>query len=72
MNKKGTGRAGASKRTYILPDALISRLERAAISERRPFGRQLEIFLERALDQYERELKAEPKPGQYEAALLAA
>lgn len=71
MNKKGTGREGATKRTYILPSGLIERLERAATSERRPIGRQLEIFLERALDQYDRE-KSETKPGNWELASLAA
>ena len=55
MTKKGTGRQGVIKRTYIVPIALVERLEQAAHIERRPVGRQLEIFLERMLDQYEQE-----------------
>lgn len=60
---------GRTKRTYILPKALIKRLERAAMQERRPVGRQLEILLERALDQYER---VEKSSGPMELASLAA
>lgn len=52
---------GRTKRTYILPNALLKRLERVAKQERRPVGRQLEILLERALDQQERR---EKEPGQ--------
>jgi hypothetical protein len=43
------------KRTYILPKPLIKRLEAVSEKERRPVGRQLEILLERVLDQYEKE-----------------
>ena len=42
------------KRTYILPKPLIKRLEAVSEQERRPVGRQLEILLERALNQYEK------------------
>jgi len=71
MNKKGSGRTDTSKRTYILPNALLERLEAAAQRERRPVGRQLEIFLEKALDQYEK-AAAEQKPGPWVPELLAA
>lgn len=69
---KGSGRADTVKRTYILPVALLERLEAAAQRERRPFGRQLEIFLEKALDQYEQGLQAEKSPGNWEPAMMAA
>ena len=69
MNKKGSGRTDTTKRTYILPIALLERLEAAAQQERRPVGRQLEIFLEKALDQYE---ASETKPGPWMPELLQA
>lgn len=69
MNTKGSGRANTVKRTYIIPIALLERLEAAAQQERRPVGRQLEIFLEKALDQYE---SSEVKPGHFLPALMAA
>lgn len=72
MNKKGTGKQDVSKRTYILPNALLERLEMAAERERRPIGRQLEVFLERALNLYEQEAKAENEQGPWEPTLLAA
>lgn len=60
---------GRTKRTYILPNALLKRLERVAKTERRPVGRQLEILLERALEQYE---KREKESGPLVPALLQA
>jgi hypothetical protein len=64
MGKRESGRGATIKRTYLLPVELVERLEAVAERERRPIGRQLEIFLEAALAKDEREQKqAETEPG---------
>jgi len=52
---------GRVKRTYILPSALLKRLEHAAADGRRPVGRQLEVILEEWFAQQDK--KSEKKPG---------
>jgi hypothetical protein len=54
---------GRSKRTYILPNALLRRLESAAANGRRPVGRQLEVILEEWFALQDSK-KSEKKPGQ--------
>jgi hypothetical protein len=70
LNTKGSGNQDTIKRTYILPKALVRRLEDVAKQERRPIGRQLEIFLERALELHDAE-RGE-KLGQYRPVVLRA
>jgi hypothetical protein len=60
VNTKGSGKGTTIKRTYLLPRELVERLEAAAQRERRPIGRQLEIFLERSLEQYDAERGEKP------------
>jgi len=54
---------GRAKRTYILPNALLKRLEGAAANGRRPVGRQLEVILEEWFALQDSK-KSEKKPGQ--------
>ena len=61
---------GRSKRTYILPNALLKRLERAAADGRRPVGRQLEVILEEWFTQQDK--KSEKKPGPFPAVSVPA
>jgi hypothetical protein len=61
VNTKGSGKGNTIKRTYLLPTELVERLEAAAQREQRPVGRQLKIFLERALK--ESEASEEKSPG---------
>jgi hypothetical protein len=71
VNTKGTGKGTTIKRTYLLPVELIERLEAAAEREQRPVGRQLKIFLERALELYEAE-RGEKSPGNKRPTLRGA
>ncbi len=62
------------KRTHTFDPELLERLERAAKQERRAVSEQLSIFLEQALNRFEKEqsTKSESKSGNWSPALLAA